>query len=154
MPGNHTHIASSALVDSSCTSSAINRAFVEKHKIPTRATAVPITVYNADGSKNSSGQITAFTELRITIGDHAERIDLAITDLKDCDIFLRHDWLVRHNPLINWQTGKMIFGRCQSCHTPIPLPDADPYDKWDEELEEGDTILAISFEEAIRIRAM
>ncbi len=47
----------------------------------------------------------------------------------------------------------MIFGRCQCRHIPIPLPDADPYDKWDEELEEGDTILAISFEEAIRIRA-
>ncbi len=96
----------------------------------------------------------AFAELRITIGDHAERIDLAITDLKDHDIFLGHDWLVRHNPLINWQTGKMIFGRCQCHHTPIPLPDADPYDKWDEELEEGDSILAISFEEAICIRTM
>ncbi len=37
---------------------------------------------------------------------------------------------------------------------PIPLPDADPYDKWDEDLEEGDTILVIDFEEAIWIRAM
>ncbi len=149
---SRARINSSALVDSGCTSSAINQAFVKKHDIPTRATAAPITVYNADGSKNSSGQITAFAELRITIGDHAERIDLAVTDLKDCDVFLGHDWLVRHNPLINWQTGKMIFGRCQCRHTPIPLPDADPYDKWDKELEEGDTILAISFEEAIRIR--
>ncbi len=147
------HIKTSALIDSGCTSSAINRAFVKKHDLPTRATAAPITVYNADGSKNSSGQITAFAELRITIGDHAERIDLAVTDLHDQDIFLGHDWLARHNPLINWQTGKMIFGRCQCRHTPIPLPDADPYDKWDEELEEGDTILAISFEEAIHIRA-
>ncbi len=154
MPSSHARITSSALIDSGCTSSAINRAFVEKHNIPTRATAAPITVYNADGSKNSSGQITAFAELRITIGDHAERIDLAITDLKDRDVFLGHDWLVRHNPLINWQTGKMIFGRCQCRHTPIPLPDADPYDKWDEELEEGDSILAISFEEAIRVRTM
>ncbi len=93
-------------------------------------------------------------ELCITIGDHAERIDLAITDLKDRDIFLGHDWLIRHNPLINWQTGKMTFARCQCHHTPITLPDADPYDKWDEELEEGDTILTISFEEAIRVRAM
>ncbi len=110
MPTSRTRITSSALVDSSCTSSAINRAFVEKHNIPTRATAAPITVYNADGSKNSSGQITAFAELCITIGDHVECIDLAITDLKDRDVFLGHDWLVRHNPLINWQTGKMIFG--------------------------------------------
>ncbi len=128
--------------------------FVEKHNIPTHATAAPITVYNADGSKNSVGQITAFAELCIIIRDHAERIDLAITDLKDCDIFLRHDWLIRHNLLINWQTGKMTFARRQCRHTLISLPDADLYDKWDEELEEGDTILAISFEEAIRIRAM
>ncbi len=154
MLSSRARITSSALVDSSCTSSAINRAFVEKHNIPTRATAVPITVYNADGSKNSSGQITAFAELRITIGDHAECIDLAITNLKDRNIFLGHDWLVRHNPLINWQMGKMIFGRCQCHHIPIPLPDADPYDKCDEELEAGDTILMINFEEAIRVRAM
>ncbi len=110
VPSSRTGINTSALVDSGCTSSAINRAFVEKHNIPTRTTAVPITVYNADGSKNSSGQITAFAELCITIRDHAKHIDLAITDLKDRDVFLGHDWLVRHNLLINWQTGKMIFG--------------------------------------------
>ncbi len=151
---NCTCIASSALVDSGCTSSTINRAFVEKHNIPTHVTAAPITVYNADRSKNSAGQITAFAELRIIIGDHAEHIDLAVTDLKDHDIFLGHDWLARHNPLINWQTGKMTFAQCQCCHIPIPLPDADSYDKWDKELEEGDTILTISFEEAIHIRVM
>ncbi len=104
MPSSQARITSSALIDSGCTSSAINQAFVEKHNIPTRATVAPITVYNADRSKNSSGQITAFAELCITIGDHAECIDLAITDLKDHDIFLGHDWLARHNPLINWQT--------------------------------------------------
>ncbi len=32
------------------------------------------------------------------------------------------------------------------------LPDADPDDKWDEELEEGETILAIDFTQAILIR--
>ncbi len=51
---SRTRINSSALVDSGCTSSTIDRAFVEKHDIPTRATAAPITVYNADGSKNSA----------------------------------------------------------------------------------------------------
>ncbi len=109
IPGGLHPIASSALVDSGCTSSAISRTFIQTHNLPTRATAAPITVYNTDGSKNSAGQITAFTELRITIGDHAENIDLAVTDLQDRDIFLRHDWLARHNLLINWQTGKMTF---------------------------------------------
>ncbi len=81
---NLTRISSSALIDSGCTSSAINRAFVKKHNILTHATAMPITIYNADGSKNIAGQITAFMEVRIIIRDHAEHIDLAITELKDC----------------------------------------------------------------------
>ncbi len=51
MLGNHAHIASLALIDSGCTSSAINRAFAEKHNIPTCATAVPITVIMRMGQK-------------------------------------------------------------------------------------------------------
>ncbi len=34
------------------------------------------------------------------------------------------------------------------------LPDADPDDKWDEELEEGDTILAVNMQEELVIRAI
>ncbi len=37
--------------------------------------------------------------------------------------------------------------------TLFALPDANPDDKWDEELEEGDTILTIDFTQAILIRA-
>ncbi len=36
---------------------------------------------------------------------------------------------------------------------PFVLPDTDPDNKWDEELEEGETILAIDFTQAILIRA-
>ncbi len=74
-------------------------------------------------------------------------------ELDDCDMFLGHDWLKCHNPLINWKTGKMMLGQCSCRKMPVMLPDTDPYDKWGKELEEGDTILTISFEEAIQIRA-
>lgn len=94
-------------------------------------TVAPITVYNVDGSENSSGQITTFAEVCIKIGDHAEGINLAVINLKDHTIFLGHDWLARHNLLINWQTGKIIFGQDQCHHTPIVLSNTDPYDKWD-----------------------
>ncbi len=90
---NITKIAMTALVDSGCTSSAINRAFVKKHNISTHATAAPIPVYNADGTRNQGGSITQYTEIRLVIGDHAERIDLAVTELGDRQIFLGHDWL-------------------------------------------------------------
>ncbi len=150
---NLIQISTTALVDSGCTSSTINRSFVEQHNIPTHATAAPIPVYNADGTKNQGGAITKYAEIHLKIGDHVEWIDLAVTELGDRQIFLGHDWLARHNPLVNWKTGKMMFAQCQCRKTPFMLPNADPDNKWDGELEEGETILAIDFTQAILIRA-
>ncbi|KAG7442318.1 uncharacterized protein BT62DRAFT_906222, partial [Guyanagaster necrorhizus] len=83
------------LVDSRCMSSLINYAFIAKHQIPTRATAVSILVYNANGTKNQAGSITEsiteYVELRLTIGDHSEWIDLTVTNLGTKKIFLSHD---------------------------------------------------------------
>ncbi|SJL11766.1 uncharacterized protein ARMOST_15175 [Armillaria ostoyae] len=143
-----------ALVDSGCTSSAINRAFVRTHQLDTVKTAVPIIVYNADGTRNQAGDITEYVEMHMAIGDHVKRIDLAVTDLGPKDLYLGHDWLKRHNPVINWATGTVIFGRCQCVKNPFSLPDADPDDRWDEELEDGDTILAVNMEEELIIRAV
>ncbi len=58
-----TQISTTALVDSGCTSSAINQSFVEKHNIPTHATATPILVYNANRSRNQGGSITKYAEI-------------------------------------------------------------------------------------------
>ncbi len=99
------------------------------------------------------GSITKYAEIRLTIGDHSERIDLAVTELSNKQIFLGHDWLSQHNPIINWKTGGLMFARCQCHKTPFVLPDADPDNKWDKELEEGETILTIDFTQAILIRA-
>ncbi|SJL09284.1 uncharacterized protein ARMOST_12661 [Armillaria ostoyae] len=90
----------------------------------------------------------------MTIGNHSERINFAVTDLGTKDLYLGHNWLKRHNPVINWKMGTIIFGRCQCVKNPFPLPDADPDDHWDEELEDGDTILAVNIEEELVIRAV
>ncbi len=55
--------------------------------------AAPIPIYNADGTKNSGGAITKYAEICLTIGDHAKRIDLAVMELGDRQIFLGHNWL-------------------------------------------------------------
>ncbi len=87
------------------------------------------------------------------IRDHMERIDLAVTELGDQQIFLGHDWLARHNLLVNWKTRKLTFARCRCHKTPFVLPNADPNNKWDKELEEGEIILTVDFTQAILIRA-
>ncbi len=86
----------------------------------------PIPVYNADGTRNQGGSITRYAEILLKIGDHVERIDLAVTELSDRQIFLGHDWLARHNPIINWKTGGLTFARCQCRKILFALPDADP----------------------------
>ncbi len=92
-----------------------------------------------------------YAEIRLTIGDHAKWIELAIMELGDRQIFLGHDWLNQHNPIINWKTGGLTFAHCQCHKTPFVLPDTDLDNKWDEELQEGETILAIDFMQAILI---
>ncbi|SJL02911.1 uncharacterized protein ARMOST_06252 [Armillaria ostoyae] len=144
-------LSTKALIDSGCMSSAINRAFVQQHQLDTKRTSVPIAVYNADGTCNQARDITEFVELRLTISNHSERIDLTVTDLGSKDLYLGHDWLKRHNLVINWEMGTIIFGRCQCVKNHFPLPNADPKDPWDEELEDGDRILAVNMEEEIVI---
>ncbi len=79
----------------------------------------------------------------MTIRGHAECIDLTIMNLGKKDLYLGHNWLKRHNPSVNWKTRSIIFGCCQCIKNCLELPNADPNDPWDEELKEGDTILAI-----------
>ncbi|SJL13052.1 uncharacterized protein ARMOST_16489 [Armillaria ostoyae] len=95
-------------------------------RLDTVKTAIPIIVYNADGSRNKGGDITEYVEVRLTIGNHEERIDLAVTDLGAKDLYLGHDWLKRHNPVINWETGTVIFGRCQCVKNPFRSPTPIP----------------------------
>ncbi len=115
---------------------------------------MPIPVYNANGTRNAGGDITEYIETRMTIKGHAERIDLAVTNLGKKDIYLGHDWLKRHNPSVNWKTQSILFGRCSCAGNAFSLPNSDPDDKWDEELEEGDMIIAVHMEEELIIRAV
>ncbi len=85
--------------------------------------------------------------------NHAKRIDLAITELGDRQIFLGHDWLNWHNPIINWKTGGLTFACCQCRKTPIHVTDADPTTSGTRSWRRGETILTIDFTQAILIRA-
>jgi len=39
-------------------------------------------------------------------------LEVAVTDLNRTDMFLGHDWLVKHNPKVNWKNGTIRFTRC------------------------------------------
>jgi hypothetical protein len=53
-----------------------------------------------------------YVDFEMKIGDHKEVIQLHATSLGQQHIFIGHDWLRRHNPDINWETGEITMSRC------------------------------------------
>ena len=71
-------------------------------------------VFNADKTKN--GEITKVVSLEIKINRHKEILEVVVMDLDGTDMFLGHDWLVKHNPEVNWKNRTIKFTRCpESC---------------------------------------
>jgi len=99
-----------ALVDSGCTHTGIDEQLVKEEKIKTEPMDRSFEVFNADGTKN--GEVTIFTPLEVVINGHKERIDAAVIDLNGTDMFLGYDWLVKHNPEVDWNKGTIKFIRC------------------------------------------
>ena len=99
-----------ALVDSECTHTEIDEQLVKDKRIQTKSIDFSFKVFNADGTKN--GEVTKVAPLEIEINGHKETLEAAVTDLDGTDMFLGHDWLVKHNLEVNWKNGTIKFMRC------------------------------------------
>jgi len=101
------------LVDSGCTYTGIDEQLVKEKKIKIE----PMNrFFNADRTKN--GEVTRFAPLEVEIDGHKEQINTAVTDLNSTDMFLGYDWLVKHNPEMDWNKGTIKFIRCpRTCKT-------------------------------------
>ena len=65
---------------------------------------------SADRTKNR--EMIRVAPLKIKINRHKEQLEAAVTDLNSTDMFLGHNWLVKHNLEINWKNGTIKFTRC------------------------------------------
>ena len=144
---DETRVKTKALIDSGCTGSSIHKDFVTKYGIQTHNLPHPLKVYNADGTHNAGGQIEKFVIVQIQIKEHKEQIGLAVTDLGPNSVFLGHDWLVMHNPAIDWKTGHIEF-RCKNDHVPKSVDEEDN----DEDFSpsQGDRLYHLDSDEYIR----
>ena len=86
-------------------------------------------VSNVDGTTNSSGNISYAIDLLLVFGEHREKMVFNVIYLESHNMILGHTWLKRHNPEINWATGRINLRRClptcqQRKHSlPALLPD-------------------------------
>jgi len=94
-----------ALIDSGCTNTTITRKTVEEKGIFTKSLSRPFNVYNSDKSRNGEKTIREFVPLEINSNRHIKQIDAVVSEIKETDLFLEHDWLVEHNPEVDWKEG-------------------------------------------------
>jgi len=103
-----------ALMDSECTYTGIDGQLVKDKRIQTKPINFSFKVFNADGTKNK--EVIRVVPLEIKINGHKEQLEAAVIDLNRMDIFLGHDWLVKHNTEVNWKNSIIRFIRCsESC---------------------------------------
>ena len=99
-----------ALVDSGCTHTGIDEQLVKDKRIQMKPINFSFEVFNTNRMKN--GEVTKVASLEIEINGHKEKLEAVVMDLDGTDMFLGHDWLVKHNLEVNWKNGTIKFTRC------------------------------------------
>ena len=99
-----------ALVDSWCVYTGIDKQLVKEEQIKTEPIDRSFEVFNTDGTKNK--EVMRFVSLKLEINRHTEKINIVVIELNSIDIFLEYDWLVKHNPEVNWDKETIQFTRC------------------------------------------
>ena len=99
-----------ALIDSGYTHTGIDKQLVKEKRIQTKPLNFLFKVFNADRTKNR--EVTKVAPLEIKINRHKETLEEAVIDLDGTDMFLGHDWLVKHNLEVNWKNRIIQFTRC------------------------------------------
>ena len=98
------------LVDSGYMHTGINEQLVKDKRILTKLIDFSFEVFNANRTKN--GEVTKVVSLEIKINRHKKTLEVAVTDLDRTNMFLGHDWLVKHNLEVNWKNRTIKFMRC------------------------------------------
>jgi len=94
-----------ALIDSGYTNTTIARKIVEEKGISTKSLPRPFNIYNSDGSRNGEKTIKEFVPLEINSNGHIKQIDAVVSEIKETDLFLGYNWLMEHNPEVDWKEG-------------------------------------------------
>jgi hypothetical protein len=104
--GKNRQCEGTFLMDSGCTGAIMNSEFVFEHKLPWVKRSKPVRVTGADGSPIEGAGERYTTPLTMRIGHHQEEISWEIGQLEEgISGYLPIEWLTKHNPEIDWETG-------------------------------------------------
>ena len=117
----------SAFLDSGATECFVSQRFIDTHKLGTRLLTMPRKLQNADGSPNTGGGLTHFTELEVFTGDEPQQLRFYIADMGPDDLVLGYPWFAATNVQPDWTNGTLptsvtIRTRGAASGKPMPPP--------------------------------
>ena len=98
------------LVDSKYIHTRIDEQLVKDKKIQTKLINFSFEVFNTDRTKNR--EVTRIVSLEVKINGHKKILEAAVMDLDEMNMFLGYNWLVKHNPEVNWKNSTIKFTKC------------------------------------------
>ncbi|KAH6588897.1 hypothetical protein BASA50_010431 [Batrachochytrium salamandrivorans] len=99
----------SALLDSGSDESLMDESLASQYCLPLVPLDTPIALFLADGQPATSPHVNFQTQLlKLQTQEHIEVMNLYVSKLAH-PIILGLDWLVRHNPLVDWETQSLTF---------------------------------------------
>ena len=107
---NRKKLKIKALINSRCTYTEIDKQLVKDKRIQIKPINFSFKVFNANGTRNR--EVTRVAPLEIEINSYKEQLEAAVMDLYGTDMFLSHNWLVKHNSEVNWKNSTIRFTRC------------------------------------------
>ena len=115
--GKKFFISAEALLDSGANIIFIDQKWARYKNIPLILLWNPIPMFNVDGTKNSTGNITHSADIIIDYQGHQEKVIADVMDLGKNQVILKYMWLKKHNPDIDWTNGKVKITCCPwSCY--------------------------------------
>ena len=96
---NGKNLKVKALVDLEYIHTEIDEQLMKDKRIQTKLINFSFEVFNIDRTKN--GEVTRVVSLEIKINRHKEQLEAIVIDLNGTDMFLGHNWLVKHNSEVN-----------------------------------------------------
>ena len=102
-------VETKALLDTGAGGKFINQNFVLENGIKMQKLEKPITVYNVDRTKNKTGMITRYVDVKLQVGDRIRTTWLMVTGLGKQKVILGFPWFEEMNLEINWKKGTFTW---------------------------------------------
>ena len=147
-------VETDSLLDSGAGGIFIDQIYARKLHLDIKMLDIPIKARNVDGTENKRGTIKSYVNLQFKIGDKDFVERFFLTGLGKQKIILGFPWLREHNPLIDWQTGRITWQNMeQDTRNPLnpSMEEEEDQELWKTRtLNPTDNDLLISYLEEIK----